>query len=272
MMKKDKTSGEHQDRWRRYLPVSAETSFSVRISFRDVIKFAQYFDYLSFRVNLVLQARFGNIRDALVDLATLFTGSKERTKKVMETMTRVKFLHEDPVFSSLPISDSGLTTAGFEVPFWLRAHWIRHRPIVIIDDLYQLLMHDRVLDFPISHMMTLQVAASDQIWRQLLKWRSCWLTQSSLGDETDPWAAIIDQFSVIFGDTVLPCADGVCPQTRDALNRLEGTDPGVPCPRFIFLNNIDITPHRDRINMALKSRSSFWTEMVQSTENHPPQP
>src|SRR5262245_6418860 len=40
VMEKGKARGEHQDRWRRSLPVSAETCWSYRISYRDAIKFA----------------------------------------------------------------------------------------------------------------------------------------------------------------------------------------------------------------------------------------
>lgn len=263
MMLAGKKRGEHQDRWRRYLPLSAETSFCVRMSFRDIIKFIEYFDYLAQRVNPFLTERFFKVSDAFVDLATLFTGSREKTLKVMSTMTHVKFLHEGLVEHTPIVNSGGIIVASFSAPFWLRAHWVRHRPITLIDDLYQLLQHDRVLDYPISQEMNLKVAASEQIWRQLLKWRSCWLTQSSLGEEKDPWAAVIDQFTDLLGASVLPCADGICPQQRDAKNRIDGSDPGVPCPKFLDLYNVDISPHRDRVNMALKSRSSFWTHMVE---------
>jgi len=261
-MVRAKKRGEHQDRWRRYLPVAAHTCWSMRVSYREIIKYAKYFGYLSSKVNPLLQQRFARIVAELLELADKFTGSRQRTIKVVETMTQVKFLHEDEV-SLEPITRSGgIIVASFAAPFWLRAHWIRHRPITMIDDLFLMLQRSDVLDLPIGHMMKLKVAASENIWRQLLRWRSCWLTQSSLLDEYDPWAAVIDQFTDLLGDSLLPCSDGICPQHRDAMNRVEGTDPGVVCPKFLILNGIDFAPHRERIDMALKSRATFWKDMV----------
>jgi hypothetical protein len=147
------------------------------------------------------------------------------------------------------------------VPFWIRAHFIRHRPITVVDDMFSLLQRDDVLDLPISHPLTMEVAASKDMWSSLLGKRSCWLTQSTLSQEQDPWQAIIDSFAERFGGDFrqfLPCANDVCPHHRDARNRLEGTDPGVPCPRHANLNAIDKTPFMDRLVQASKSRNAYW--------------
>jgi len=256
MMEKGKNAGEHQDRWRRYLPVSAETCFSYRISYRDAIKMAKYFVYLADLVAPCLKERFMTIAEELFRLIDLFTGSRDKTMKAGFTMRLAKFLNEEAIHQEQPQHFSGITVATFEVPFWIRAHFIRHRPITVADDLFDFLKINNVLDLTINHPVVMQVAATENIWNQLLGSRACWLTQSTLGAEYDPWATIVDQF----GGAVLPCAGGTCPHHRDARNRLEGSDPGVPCPRYIHLNQLDVAPHRQRIEMALKSRPKLWEQ------------
>jgi hypothetical protein len=264
-MQEGKDSGQHQDEWRRFLPVSAMTSFTMRISYRDAIKFAKYFLYLSSVADESLQQRFFSIYMELKLLATHFTGSYAMTTKAMELMSCSNFLHEGDVSLTAVKNLNGAATdlgavmvSTFTVPFWIRAHFVRHRPITIADDLFQVLKRHDVLDLMISHPVTMQVAASSEIWRSLLGKRSCWLTQSTLSRERDPWQEILDQF----GKHVLPCAGGECPYHRDARNRIEGTDPGCPCPRYLKLNDIDAKPFLPRIDQALRSRAEYWQDEV----------
>lgn len=253
-MARGKEAGQHQDEWRRFLPVSATTCFTMRVSYRDAIKFAKYFRYLAPLCHASLQPRFRSIYQELMHLVTRFTGSAKMSQKAEELMSLPKLLHEGEVRRAPLVDAGGVMVCTFSVPLWIRAHFIRHRPITVADDLFQVLKRRDVVDLPISHQLTLQVAASRDIWTSLLQKRSCWLTQSTLSKERDPWQEILDQF----GDQVLPCAAGACPYHRDARNRIEGTDPGVPCPRYLRLNKIDQAPHRSRIDQALRSRASYW--------------
>jgi hypothetical protein len=233
----------------------------MRISYRDAIKYAKYFEYLITKVHSSLKERFLNISDELLDLTTMFTGSREKTIKAFELMAMPKMMCEDYVeLHEDTTIHSGVTVAKFIVPIWIRAHFVRHRPITIADDFFKLMTRKDCLDQTIDYPIHMTIAASDDIWKSLLGKRSCWLTQSTLSKELDPWQAIIDDFFDTLGNQILPCADGVCPYHRDARNRLEGTDPGVPCLRYIQLNNVDIEPHRQRIETALKSRGEFWND------------
>lgn len=260
-MEEGKAAGQHQDEWRRFLPVSAETSFTMRVSYRDAVKYLKYFDYLIGVVHESLQHRFAAIRRELLGLVTRFTGSEEMSFKAIDLMATPKLLHEGKIELMPQYEAGGVICTTFAVPFWIRAHFVRHRPITVADDLFQMLLRPDVVDLPISHWVIMQVAASRDIWYSLLGKRSCWLTQSTLSEERDPWQAILDKF----GRQVLPCAGGECPYHRDARNRIEGTDPGVPCAMYLKLNNLDIVPHRDRIEQALKSRASYWTDLVRET-------
>jgi hypothetical protein len=262
-MARGKIAGYHQDEWRRDLPVSAETSFVMRISYRDAIKYAKYFAYLVLEVSESLVKRFNNIITELHILIDKFTGSAERTEKAVMLMSLPKLLHEGLTEPEVGVDTirGGVTVSNFAVPLWIRAHFVRHRPITIADNFFQLLKRKDCLDQTIDYPIWMTIAASEDIWKALLGKRSCWLTQSTLSAEKDPWQAIIEYFFDTFGEQILPCAGGVCPYHRDARNRLEGTDPGVPCLRYIDINGIDIEPHRARIEMALKSRGDFWKKM-----------
>jgi hypothetical protein len=258
-MQKGKASGQHQDVWRRHLPISAETCFSMRISYRDAIKMGKYFTYLTSKATFPLVTRFVNIAEELSVLVDKFTGSRMMTGQAKDTMNLAKLLHEGDILPA-PLHDvGGVIVATFEVPFWIRAHFIRHRPITVADTLFQILQDPDVLNLQINTPITMQVAASHNIWQQLLGSRSCWLTQSTLYDERDPWDAIVSQFDV---KSVLPCSGGTCPHHRDARNRLEKTDPGIPCPRYMNLNSIDKEPWMDLLRQAVRSRGKFWLEEI----------
>jgi len=262
-MQMGKEAGLHQDEWRRFLPVSANTSFVMRLSYRDAIKMAKYFEYLSDISSVYLCDHFIEVTCELMNVVDMFTGSRQLSLEAKKMMSMPKLLHEGAV-ELAPIQNlGGVTVATFEVPVWIRAHIVRHRPITVADDFIRLLECDTVLDEQISWPVKMKIAASNDIWKALLGRRSCWLTLSTLSTERDPWEEIVSQFTGLFGTQMLPCADGSCPHHKDARNRLEGTDPGVVCPQFLSLNDVDMTPHRGKIEMALRSKSIFWKQMVQ---------
>jgi hypothetical protein len=259
-----KKSGDSQDDWRRLLPVGSETAFTMRLSYRDAVKYALYFDYLRAVGGKKLPRRFGSASSSLYDLAKKFLPRDYEGDFLGMDMTMPKLLNERPMTpiasSSISIVDAyQIVVATLTVPLWLRAHFVRHRPITFVDDLFQLLKRDDVLELSIAEPLTIQVAASRDVWAALLGKRSCWIAGSTLSREKDPWQAIADEF----GDQVLPCADGTCPYRGDAMARVEGTyDRGAPCPRFIRLEGIDPTPHLDRIAAGAVSRGSRWQKEI----------
>jgi hypothetical protein len=270
-MARRKMTGAHQDDWRRLLPISAATAFVMRLSFRDAIKYVKYFRYLSTVCTPVLVHRFTAIADALMArVVDQFTGSSAMSEKAAQLMSLSKLLHEGEVKATGSISShgDGIIVASLSVPFWIRAHLVRHRPLTVADDLIALIKDPAVLMFSIDAKVNMTLAASDEVWVSLLGKRSCWLTQSTLGEEHDPWDVIINKFMGSLGEMILPCANGKCPYHRDARNRLEGSDPGVPCPRYLSLTGGDMTPHRARISAALASRGAYWRETYGPLVNH----
>jgi len=263
-MRAGKQAGLHQDEWRIHLPVMAETCFVCRIGFRDVIKMAKYFLYLASSMKPAqdcLVSRFAAVGNALLKVADQFTGSAATTGRVVATMTMAHFLHEGKVREYDMRGVGEFYVMGMVMPFWLRAHFIRHRPLSIVDDLMEKVIGNRdVMNLTIATPITMEVAASKQFWQTIASKRSCWLTQSTLAHDRDPWAKIIDKF----GDAsveMLPCASGTCPHEKDAQLRVEGRDPGCPCVRYLDLNDIDPSPFANRIEKAIASRPAFWSDM-----------
>jgi hypothetical protein len=256
-----KVAGLHQDEWRVHLPLMSETCFCCRIGFRDVVKMAKYFDYLASCVLSCLRPRFFAVSEAFLSLADQFTGSRKETKRIFNVMNLALFLHEGKTSEYDMVSVGGFYAMGIAMPFWLRAHFIRHRPLSIVDDLLQKVINNGdVMNLTIDAPITMEVAASKQFWNTIASKRSCWLTQSTLATDRDPWAKIIDRFGDA-GPDMLPCASGVCPHAKDAQLRVEGRDPGCPCIRYLSLSKINPDPFVDRIEKALSSRPTFWSDM-----------
>jgi len=262
-MQEMKDQGLNRDEWRRLMPISAVTSLIMRMSWRDIIKYALYFDYLSTRVNPVLKELMERMRNQLLTIADKFTGHRDRTERTFSSMKLAKFLYEGKVEPAPLQSTQNFWIANIEVPLWIRAHMVRHRPLSIADEYFQMLQRDDILDMPINEPLRMEIAATKDFWQTIISKRACWLLQTTLSAEKDPWQSIIDYFGN-FGQDVLPCADGHCPFHADAQLRVTDYDPGCPCPIHMKFNSIDKTPYLEELRIAAKGRSPFWMDIIES--------
>lgn len=259
-MMKEKEAGLHSDQWRQHLPLLSLTSFSMRVSFRDIIKYAKYFDLLATQ-SAVLGQRFYNVRQELRRVATHFVGSPDLVDKAEAAYSLARFLCHDPVSHEFKRTDlRNLTVLNLEVPFWIRAHFARHRPITFVDDLHRILVNQNVVRATINAPVGMEIAATRDVWKALLSKRSCWMTQSTLSGRQDPWQAIIEAFGV--DEQMLPCSAGSCPFRRDAELRLTDEDPGCPCPMHMKLYGVDPEPWRAELAQAYPSRPAFWRSVI----------
>jgi hypothetical protein len=259
-MEEMRAAGLHRDEWRPNLPMSAVTSFCMRISFRDLVKYAMYFQYLS-GVNVKLFRLFLETKKSICHVIDKFTGSSSRTSRCFGDMKLAKFLHEGKMIEAPMVRTAGHYVANFSVPMWIRAHLVRHRPLSIVDDFYQLLLRDDVLDIPISTPIQMEIAATKDFWMTIVSKRTCWLLQTTLSAEKDPWQTIIDGFGEFQRD-VLPCRDGKCPYDADAYLRITDYDPSVPCPIHVGFRGLDKSKWVDEMRVAAKGRSPFWRDII----------
>ena len=238
-------SGETQDNWRMHLPLVALTSWTARLSFRELHRLSSYFLYLGHRVR---QSRLIDVKIAL-DAVIIKMNLPPMQPKTPQ------YLNEAPM---LPRYDNGRMQHGeffivdARVPVALRAQIIRHRDLMFADDYFQLLLRDwRTLQ--LGSTVQMSISGRRDTWQAILSSRSCWIAQADL------WQGI----TRLFNQTALPCADGECPFSADAEARLTpGNDPNPPCPRYMNLKKLDKAAWRAPMLQAAKNRSPFWQQEI----------
>lgn len=267
-MIQERDAGGPQDEWRRHLPMMSETAWTTRISFRDALKLVRYFTFLEEFATEPLDVRFGDVAKAIFDLVVSFTGDHAAAIKAIDATQFAKFLHEGDVAVTsndvLAANSSNFYVFTLDMPLWLRAQVVRHRPLAFVDTLFRdFIVHKDALYKTIEAPIRMEVSVTQDFWRSVMSKRSCWLAQDALtGGRKDPWQMILDQFG--FREEMLPCADGRCPYHGDARHRLDGSDPGVPCPIFCDITGVDKAPHRANMLEAAASRHPFWKERIGS--------
>lgn len=255
-MQYEAAKGGQQDQWRMGLPLAAMTSWTSKISFRDLVKLQQYFSYLTAHPK-VLPLLVGRLHQISIQLKAVIyhlLNSDELTEKVISTMKLVKYLAEDyhqiePGRTKL----EGSMVIAAEIPIALRAQVIRHRNVQFVDNYFQLLCSDWY-NKTIGDKVKIELSATNEIWNSIASKRSCWIAQEEL------WKPILEQI----GTSILPCANGICPYDEDARLRLTPADPGAPCPVHCDLNKIDKAPWRDKMLVEANLRGGNWKERVMS--------
>jgi len=240
-----------QDQWRLLLPIVSHTAWTQRIHVRDLAKLILYFKYLSQEcfINLELSGRFNAVSLCLTDTLQAMLEA-DCTKALLSSVKLAKYLNEKPIEHTEPRiwHDEFFQTVHVTVPIALRAQIVRHRELQFVDNFLQTLMRPDVNQLRIGHSMAMVICARRDIWQAVMGKRTCWLAQ------TDLWAPL----TVLFGTGALPCADGNCPYKVDVQARLENKDPGIPCPRYCNLYELDKTPFLSKMKDAARHRGGDW--------------
>lgn len=263
-MIKLKNDGVRQDEYRLLAPIISDTSYSVRVSLRTLIKLYRYFAHLS-NVNV------GSIRSMYGDAAIQFLNiianeallgcEYEKIIDAYKTVNIVPHLEENKMESGR-VGD--FIVVSTEVPFSLRTHLIRHNSLHIKDNIIELFSEPALHLKTINHKVNIQISASEDFWLNVLKERSCWMSHYGM------WQQIMNELSdvVTLDKTFLPClGEGEkCPYAGDAQQRVEGKDPNPPCPVYLNGNTLFV-PHKTKQDIIAMwkddSRPSFWfTEIM----------
>lgn len=265
LMRRGRDAGQSQDEWREELPLMSMTSWEQRISYRDLVKITSYVASLSTDERLVeaVRHRFLMLNALFRDVLNEFLGSYRMVNEALDTFQQVRFLCERPLAFAEGVTETeGHYAIRMSVPLWLRAQIVRHRNLSFVDDLFQVLTSPDVLVKTIREPMRMELSATKDFWQSVLSKRSCWLAQDSLSSRRDLWQRIIDQFGG--GRELLPCAGGLCPYEGDAALRLTDADPGVPCPRYMNIKELDKNDYRVDMDVAARSRATFWRAEIWS--------
>lgn len=243
--------GIKQDVYRLNLPLSYMTTFSMALSWRDVLRMKSYFGNLQ-AADLCVQTMFSEVEAALLTIIKrtidamraqgwLKASNKTREMMVRQACNSIKpqvVMHEWSPLEYGDAADAGdMVTISTPIQIGLRAQLVRHRYVHVADTLSLLINSEHNLSrFALNNVINASVTASKATWRTLIKERSCWIAQADL------WATVLRVAasrvlpSNYDFEKMLPCASGICPFSEDAKLRLSGKDPGVPCPRYIKLN------------------------------------
>jgi hypothetical protein len=231
--------GMHQDQWRLALPLCSLTSWTTRLSFRDAVRLCLYFKDVAAWMRKANPLLAGRLQDTANQMrhATLaaFVGLDiDLVDYALARFKKMKLQTASLGTGQLRRLTGEFVTLQVDLPIATRAQLVRHREIVVVDDLLRVINSRHSEQLPISTMVTVQATALSHVWATVLGKRTCWMAQADL------WQPLTDLYG---GRTDgLPCADGHCPYAEDAKQRLAGNDPGAPCPRYSNLTN---TPLND---------------------------
>jgi hypothetical protein len=251
-MLKLRAKGVDQDQWRLLLPVVAHTSWTARMHVRDMAKLVHYFKYLAQEcfVSLDQCGRFNAVALCLTDTLTNMLGP-DITHALLTSAKLAKYLNEDQIVieHNNLWNDSHFQTVEINVPLGLRAQIVRHRELQFVDNLMDLIKSVELPTVKLIVPIAMVIIARKDVWRSVMSKRLCWIAQH------DIWAHL----TKLFPASALPCADGSCPYRVDVQARMQGKDPGCPCPRYCNLYAINKEPWLERMHKEAWQRGGkLW--------------
>lgn len=251
LLEKMKVASENQsqDNYRMYMPLAATTEFSCKISIRSLYKLGKYFEYLS-----QYQKYFKLSADEILN-----TIKQHVNVNLMEKHSKIYPLSEFNTF------DSGIVghflIISIYAPIAFRAQIVRHSNLSISDGLLYLIKYADPWSIPIGKEIPIQICANVNIWKNILRSRSCWMAQYNL------WSDMIIEASkyIEINDSFLPCKNS-CPYNADAELRYTDKDPGAPCPKHAIMTKRKLSKKTlvDIKNQSIiECRPEFWNKIIQ---------
>lgn len=256
-------STSRQDDYRLLLPILSLTKYSISTNARQLIKLGKYFDYLGMvSRNIILADVFfcasQEIRFLLLQLGF--------NKEHFDNYKLDKILNEGPVEKTDTIIDDNFVIAHAELPFSLRAQLVRHRGILISDDIFHKITTDSDFKYAtLKSFVNVKISASIDQAIAVSQKRNCWIAHYSM------WAPLLNELAKAIPDNgLLPCSSGSCPFGRDAMLRVEGKDPNPPCPIHMDVNGINPSESQfdDMRTMVIEDNRPvlFWNDKINQLE------
>jgi hypothetical protein len=260
-MMRAKNANSDQDDYRMYLPLCYMTKFTASFSLRTYLKLCCFFKETSKEVSIVR----GPISSLFIEVYLQMVAELSYNRELEQVLSDDKVKYDDicPIPNKWPGAGSerwgdSISVAN-TVPLALRAQIIRHRMFLVVDSLRKFFTSDSLLK-PIGTIMDVQITTTVEVAKSIVSKRSCWISQ------TDLWLPIIEKMSEALSSKeeilILPCDDGTCPYIRDNQLRIEGKDPGIPCPMYAELYNSLMTSEQyEKAQVYASKRGNqamFW--------------
>lgn len=246
---------QHQDDFRRHIPLGYMTTFSFGISFRDFVK---------------LQISLMNSENAMLEetavalLGAILKMSPSNFALVSEAINNKWYKPFN--FTHTMVSSTNAVIGRFVnfdivTTIQLRSQLIRHRAISFLDT-FMGYIAERNLYASMDSNIWMQIIMPLDFAEELVRKRSCWIAQ------TDLWAPVINKLQPLIasGKTLLPCDGGHCPFKRDNDLRLMKKDPSPPCPKaaVMSLNNLTLQQKlAAAIYLERRPNSEFWKGILE---------
>lgn len=257
-----KGTGARQDQYRLLTPILAETEYTIRINLRMAAKLHLYF------INLIQTTRIPELfEDAANAMHEVIVKLSCDNADVIIENTR--FFDINPTFVSEFIPEKEYTgkigdvfSITMRVPFSMRTHLVRHRGLLIKDNLRKIIESRGIYTYNLHKHVKIQVTGDVDFWKQIMSSRSCWIADYTL------WKPVLDKLAVLnLGKEILPCSLNKerCPYSGDVEQRFQEKDPNSPCPLFAVLNKRALTNDQlDAINKQYveEERLDFWSEII----------
>lgn len=252
-----KAQGARQDEFRMALPIGYCGVFSTNVSFRTLVKMYMYMSILA------LTTEIKAFLEVCEGITNLF-GTKQLQELFTIALDKYELANFLPVYNDE--DTNGFEKVGSLISWTghtnlaLRTHIIRHRSVIISDNLASI-YKTRKDNLPLINLhtpVTLQATATKEVWNHVIGTRNCWIAQASL------WQSMVNDYATFIGEerSPLPCDVGnKCPYATDNELRLEGKDPNPACPKYILIQNKRVTPEqRSEIEAYGESRAKWWGE------------
>ena len=255
--------GNPQDSYRKHLPLSYMTTFTMRISIRSAIKLSGYLRDLGEQCPGIK----GPLHQTAVKLTMILQNNLIPVCK--DLIDSIKVPDYCPYLQRMENGRQGdVISVAIAAPIALRAQVVRHRELQVVDTLRGVIRLPNAWAKPIGKTISMQISAPVSVWKSIVAKRNCWLAQSDL------WKPILQ---VVNGhldkqELTLPCSDGTCPYDGDCAQRINKKDPGLPCPRNALLNPtcrkhiVAGFPNyvRDSVNYIRESKRPeiFWNDQI----------
>lgn len=255
----EESQHERQDNYRLTLPLFSLTEYAISISIRHLINLYMNIAHIA-----------DNCEDELVKASLEKDASNLKTylhhkgvdSEIIYKHNMKPILNES--FVSYQNADLGeYIVVSAKIPLYLRAQLVRHRQLLVADDLFKKVTSPGANAATISNSVNAKIVGTKGFFEQLVSKRSCWIAQY------DIWSDLVNNISK-YVNVKLPCSDGVCPFEKDVELRLHGKDPNPPCPIYMNLNQIPAT--KDQVASMLyqrqkDNRSGKWVEEIMLLRN-----
>jgi len=174
MMIKKSLNGDRQDEYRLTLPMFSKTTYAISISLRHLVNVSKNLKYISGKCKDPYVSRILLVESLSIDFITNgYDTSSHKMKPI---------LNED-IISDSNLENGEFLTVTSEIPLYLRAQLVRHRQLLLVDNLIDIVALPDSRYLTIEDLCKIQVVGSKSFLQEVASKRRCWISQYGIWSE-----------------------------------------------------------------------------------------